>query len=159
MAQALSPTGRIQKPQARILVYLSFAAISFASSRDVHRSFCTDAAGRWGERRFSSLFGEPLAVKVTADSSLFESVYVIIGPDVAQASPQTAPPYLFSLPIPANTPPRHYSLTALGIPKSGYNAVVSVPIDIDIECLDTPKQLTSDEQSLSFAYAGSLLPL
>ncbi len=102
---------------------------------------------------------QTLTVHVDAESSMFRSIAVDIGPSVGQAPAVTAPPYLFSIQIPPSIPSGHYLIVARGIPQSGGDPIFSDPVDVDIERLDVPTQLKPDGNSVNLGYVGSELPL
>ncbi len=96
--------------------------------------------------------GQTLAVTVSADASAFQGIVVIGQTALGLTSPLTAPPYQFSIYIPADVAAGNYTLTALGIPQSGTGPIVST-ITIDIERSDMPTQISSDPTAIPFGYA------
>jgi hypothetical protein len=106
-----------------------------------------------------------LTITVQADSSAFQGVAIIGTQRLGETPVLTAPPYRFSLQIPADIASGDYSLTAIGFPKSG--AAVSTPPDnyatseitVDIERADQPRQLRAEFSSLSFDYPGESIQM
>jgi len=104
--------------------------------------------------------GQTLLLTVDADPSTFRSVGILTDGRIGAVADLTAPPYRFSLPIPANVPSGHYSLGAIGMPRSGGDPVfIDVPLDLDVERPDSPRELRPVAGSLNFRYVGEDLPL
>ncbi|MGA3019850.1 MAG: Ig-like domain-containing protein [Bryobacteraceae bacterium] len=97
--------------------------------------------------------GQTLTVTVTADPSAVQGVAVLGQSPLGSAPLLTAPPYQFNIDIPSDITSGIYSLTAIGIPQSGTNPIMS-PITIDIERSDMPVQVWSELSSILFGYAG-----
>ena len=97
--------------------------------------------------------GQTLTVTVNADPAAVSGV-IIIGQTTLGITPLiTAPPYQFSIDIPADITAGNYTLTALGFPLSGTGPILST-VTIDIERSDTPIGISSDPASIPFSYAG-----
>jgi hypothetical protein len=98
--------------------------------------------------------GTNLPVTVTPTGSFTEVVVVGEGA-IGFSRVLTAPPYQFSLAIPAGISPGRYALTALGV-ASG--SVASVPITISVERADAPVQFDVTPSTLSLS-VGQRVPL
>jgi hypothetical protein len=103
--------------------------------------------------------GQVVTVTVAASpASAFQAVVLVGGDAIGFSQVLSAPPYQFSLQIPAGTRPRRYPLTAEGTtaPGQGTN---SDPITLVVERPDNPVSLSAQPAVMSFHLAGDQCPL
>ena len=81
--------------------------------------------------------GQTITVTVTASGSGFSSVFVIGQDPLGFSARLSAPPYQFSLPIPASAVPRQYKITAAGVITAG-EPVYSPSVTIAVQRSDPP---------------------
>jgi hypothetical protein len=100
--------------------------------------------------------GQTISVTVTPSSTF--SIIGVIGEDrIGDSAILNAPPYQFSMQIPADATPHVYDLTAWGLTAPGADPIRSPLVPIDVERPDSPVKVTVD--SLVFSAVGDRLPL
>jgi len=95
--------------------------------------------------------GRPLSVTVAATGAF--QVVAVYGQDpLPDAGPLYAPPYQFTIPIPANIASGKYSLSAAGATASGQGA--ESEITVDVERPDPPVSIKNEMRTIGFSYIG-----
>jgi hypothetical protein len=101
--------------------------------------------------------GQTISVSVTPSSSNAFSRIAVIG-DIGFGAFLNAPPYQFSMQIPAKAGLHIHMLTAWGLTAPGVDPIYSLSVPIDVERPDSPVNVTVDD-SLVFSASGHKLPL
>ncbi|MGD0668261.1 MAG: Ig-like domain-containing protein [Bryobacteraceae bacterium] len=99
-----------------------------------------------------------VTVEVSPPGAFIRSVIVIGGDPIGFSDALGAPPYNFSLKIPAQIRPRRYTITADGFVEPG-KGIDSDPVDIQVERSDSPLSLTAEPAVLDFREVGDQCPV
>jgi len=97
--------------------------------------------------------GQTLSVTVSADPAAVQGVAIFGQSPLGSSALQTSAPYKFLIDVPADITTGRYGLTALAIPKSGGQPLLSL-ISIYIERPDAPQQIRSQDSRIDFRHAG-----
>jgi hypothetical protein len=100
--------------------------------------------------------GQSLTITVSVTSGAYPNGIAIIGHDplgTTAVQSVTGSSVSFSLPIPTNTPPGTYAVTAVGVNSSG-TLVSSSPIAVDVERADQPTNLIVAPSLFTFVNIG-----
>lgn len=104
--------------------------------------------------------GQSITVTVTVASGTSMKTLAIFGQDPlgsAELHSVVGSTASSNLPIPGNTPPGSYTITAIGVNSAG-ELVKSAPISIVVERADFPTALSLSPRSISFRFVGDKLP-
>jgi hypothetical protein len=99
-----------------------------------------------------------VAVQVARGVSFPDGVGIVISDSLGGAGPVTAPPFTFSLPIPANASPGAYRLTAIGLDSKGALAA-SQPVTVHIEPATAPVQISVQPTQVLLPALGATMSL
>jgi hypothetical protein len=139
MRQRVSCRGVTPPPTVFGILLLGFAAVRMQGQTSLTVTAPTDGA--------IVPSGQTLMVTVSATSDV-ANVFLMGGGPIGLVSPASGPPYQFSIPIPADTTARTYTLVAAGA-ASG-QMVRSNLVTIDIERPDPPVGISTSPVPLRF---------
>jgi hypothetical protein len=91
--------------------------------------------------------GQIVSVALAVSGVTLTHAFVLSETPIADGQDLTAPPYQFSLQVPANINLRSYRLVAAGVDASG-NSYSSSPVTIDVERTDNPTSIAANPTPL-----------
>jgi hypothetical protein len=103
--------------------------------------------------------GQVLTISVSASGSLPGGVGVIGTYPFPSAGAIYAPPYQFSVTLPADLPPATYGITAWGGLGPGQGMVNSATLPVNVVISPPATALTADPSILDFGFVGDQTPL